>query len=67
MSQSLALEIHMAEEHRAERLMSMSKTEEQVVVKSEPVSKVKKLVHENHIGPTWATMTFYVEPISLVI
>ncbi|XP_003748391.1 auxin response factor 7 [Galendromus occidentalis] len=42
LSQSLALEIHMAEEHRSERLMSMSKTDEQVVVKSESVSKVKK-------------------------
>lgn len=43
LSQSLALEIHMAEEHRSERLMSMSKTEEQAsVVKSETIPKVRK-------------------------
>lgn len=38
LSQSLALEIHTAEEHRQDRLMSMSKTDDQaaVTIKSEP-------------------------------
>ncbi|OQR77242.1 hypothetical protein BIW11_07237 [Tropilaelaps mercedesae] len=68
LSQSLALEIHTAEEHRQDRLMSMSKADDQIAVtiKNEPHNSQQLTHHQSSYNSTGAKIRKYREPPELI-